>query len=132
MSEKDKFEGQKKKLENLCEEHNLTYSLKLDTYPVAMTLRPIQGMYEQLSMLEAAEDGEMRISQDAYKTFCGGNADYWVKSFGTFTMGTELERKFLNIFKKIDILEFQPYIVNSSVNFIHIKRTVIGNYGDFT
>ena len=103
MSEKDKFEGQKKKLENLCEEHNLTYSLKLDTYPVAMTLRPIQGMYEQLSMLEAAEDGEMRISQDAYKTFCGGNADYWVKSFGTFTMGTELERKFLNIFKKIDI-----------------------------
>ena len=103
MSEKDKFEAQKQKLENLCNEHKLTYNLNLETYPVVMTLRPLAGMYEQLSMLESAEDGEMRISPDAYKSFYGGNADYWVKNFGTFTMGTELERKFLNIFKKIDI-----------------------------
>ena len=121
MSEKDKFEGQKQKLENLCEEHKLTYCLKLDTYPVAMTLRPIQGMYEQLTMLEAAEDGEMRISQDAYKTFYGGNADYWVKSFGTFTMGTELERKFLNIFKKID-LYWKHYFFRECIETGAVRR----------
>lgn len=65
MSEKDKFESQKKKLDGLCEEHNLSYRLELNKYPMTLTLRPLQGMFEQLSMLDSAENGADRISQDA-------------------------------------------------------------------
>ena len=90
MSEKDKFEAQKQKLENLCNEHKLTYNLNLETYPVVMTLRPLAGMYEQLSMLESAEDGEMRISPDAYKSFYGGEGDYWGKKLCTLSMRAEV------------------------------------------
>ena len=102
MSEKDKFDGQRKKLENLCEENKLTYSLQLETYPVTMTLRPLQGMYEQISMLESAEEGEARISQDAYLSFYSKDGDYGTKTFGTFTISEALQNKFKNIFKKLD------------------------------
>lgn len=103
MSEKDKFDGQRQKLENLCEENKLTYSLRLETYPVTLTLRPLQGMYEQLSMLESAEAGEDRISQDAFLTFYSKDGDYGTKTFGTFTISEALQNKFKNIFKKIDV-----------------------------
>lgn len=102
MSEKDKFDGQRQKLENLCEENKLTYSLQLETYPVTMTLRPLQGMYEQISMLESAEEGEARISQDAYLSFYSKDGDYGTKTFGTFTISEALQNKFKNIFKKLD------------------------------
>lgn len=103
MSEKDKFEAQKKKLDNLCEEHKLTYSLTMESYPVTMTLRPLQGMFEQLSMLESAEAKEERISQDAFLTFYSKDGDYGTKTFGTFTISEALQNKFKNIFKKIDL-----------------------------
>lgn len=103
MNVNDKLIAQKQKLENLCEEHNLTYGLDLYKNPARLTLRPLQGMYEQISMLENAEDGKPRISQDAYKTFYAQDAEYGVVSDGHFDMDTDLERKFLNIFKKIDI-----------------------------
>lgn len=120
MSEKEKFDGQKQKLENLCDEHNLTYSLRLDTYPVSMTLRPVQGMFDQLSMLEAAEDGE-HISMDAYMTFYSAEGDYTVKSFGTFTMTEALSRKFMNIFKKIDVF-WKHFYFRETVETHAIKR----------
>lgn len=103
MREKDKFDGQRQKLENLCEENKLTYSLQLETYPVTLTLRPLQGMFEQLSMLESAEAGEDRISQDAFLTFYSKDGDYGTKTFGTFTISEALQNKFKNIFKKIDV-----------------------------
>ena len=120
MSEKEKFDGQKQKLENLCDEHNLTYGLKLDTYPVSMTLRPVQGMYDQISMLEAAEDEE-HISMDAYMTFYSAEGDYTVKSFGTFTMTEALSRKFMNIFKKIDVF-WKHFYFRETVETHAIKR----------
>ena len=120
MSEKEKFDGQKQKLENLCDEHNLTFSLKLDNYPVSMTLRPVQGMYDQISMLETAEDGE-HISMDAYMTFYSSEGDYTVKSFGTFTMTEALSRKFMNIFKKIDVF-WKHFYFRETVETHAIKR----------
>lgn len=102
MSEKDKFDAQKTKLENLCEEHKLSYSLKLDNYPVTLTLRPMQGMFEQISILEASDGNEERISQDAFLTFYSRDGDYGTKTFGTFTISETLQNKFKNIFKKLD------------------------------
>lgn len=121
MSERDKFEAQKQKLDNLCDEHKLTASLQLETYPVKMTLRPLQGMYEQISMLESAEAGEDRISQDAYMTFYSRDGDYGTKTFGTFTMSETLQNKFKNIFKKLDVL-WKHYFFRECIETEAIRR----------
>lgn len=121
MSERDKFEAQKQKLDNLCDEHKLTASLQLETYPVKMTIRPLQGMYEQISMLESAEAGEDRISQDAYMTFYSKEGDYGTKSFGTFTMSDSLRGKFMNIFKKLDVF-WKHYFFRECIETEAIRR----------
>lgn len=121
MSERDKFEAQKQKLDNLCDEHKLTASLQLETYPVKMTLRPLQGMYEQISMLESAESGEDRISQDAYMTFYSKEGDYGTKSFGTFTMSDDLRSKFMRIFKKLDVF-WKHYFFRECIETGAIRR----------
>lgn len=54
MSEISMYEAQKKKMEGLCEEHNLTYRFHKDRYPIIFIIRPIQGMDAQLSMLETS------------------------------------------------------------------------------
>lgn len=107
MSEKDKFEAQKKKLDGLCEEHNLSYRLDLNKYPMTLTLRPLQGMFEQLSMLDNGENGADRISQDAYLMFWQRDGEYGTKTFGTFTINEALMAKFRNIFKKLEFFYCQ-------------------------
>ena len=109
MSEIDKYKGQKEKLANLCDEHGLSYRLRHDSYPITLSISPLQGMYEQLSMLENAEDGKGRISQDACKTIYLRDGEYSVQNVGTFTMPETLERKFLNIFKKLCAFWMQYY-----------------------
>ena len=57
MSEISKYEEQKKKMDGLCEEHDLVYSFRKEEYPITLTLRTVQGTGVQLSMLEET-DGE--------------------------------------------------------------------------
>lgn len=101
MSEISKYEDQKKKLEGLCDEHHLTYRFKKEVYPITLSLRPVQGMYEQLSLLENAEDGKGRISPDAVMTFEKKDGDILIQTFGAFAMSEGLQSKFKNLFKKL-------------------------------
>lgn len=101
MSEIDKYKAQKQKLDNLCDEHSLTASFKHENYPISLSLRPLQGMYEQISMLEQAEDGDGRISQDACLTFYKKDGEIYKQTTGVFTLPDVLENKFKNIFKKM-------------------------------
>lgn len=101
MSEVSKYEAQKKKLDGLCEEHDLTYRLRKDSYPIMLTIRPTQGVGEQLSLLQKAE-GEDYISPDASMTwiFMDGELTSRV-SGGTFTISKVLRSKIENIFLKM-------------------------------
>ena len=40
MSELTKYEAYKKKLEGICDENDLQYRLRMDTYPMSMTISP--------------------------------------------------------------------------------------------
>lgn len=101
MTEQAKYEIQKKKLEELCEKHSFSYKFDHDSYPITLAIRPLQGMFEQLSLLEAAENGEGRISQDAVYTFVKRDGDVQTRVYGIFTMSENLRDKFKGIFKKI-------------------------------
>ena len=100
MSESSKYEAQKKKLEDLCAEHDLTYRFRHDSYPITLRISPLQGMEKQLSMLEEADTDEF-ISPDASMEIYRKDAELMVKINGTFTMPEALRNKFKNIYTKL-------------------------------
>ena len=100
MSEIDKYEAQKKKLDNLCEEYDLVCSLKHDRYPITLTIKPLTGAGEQLSMLEAAEEKDY-ISPDASMVIYNKDGELAMKINGTFTISEALRNKFKNIYIKV-------------------------------
>lgn len=100
MSEISKYEAQKKKLDGLCEEHDLTYRFRHDVYPITLTIRPIQGVEEQLSMLEAADEKDYN-SPDSYMTIYRKDGELAMKINGKFTISEALRSKFKNIYTKM-------------------------------
>ena len=108
MSEIDKYEAQKKKLDNLCEEHDLVCSLKHDRYPITLTIKPLSGAGEQLSMLEAAEEKDY-ISPDASMVIYNKDGELAMKINGTFTISEALRNKFKNIYVKVSTYWLQYF-----------------------
>ena len=47
MSEISMYEAQKKKLQGLCDEHDLIYRFVKDRYPITLTIKPMQGIDAQ-------------------------------------------------------------------------------------
>ena len=101
MSEISMYEAQKKKMEGLCEEHDLTYRFQKDTYPPTFTISPIQGMDAQLSMLENVEESGY-ISPEAKMTwiFKDGSLETKVTG-GTFTITKTLRTKIESVLMKM-------------------------------
>lgn len=108
MSEIDKYEAQMKKLDGLCEEHDLSYRFNHNQYPITLTIRPLTGMDEQLSMLEQAESRDY-ISADASMVIYRKDGDLATKINGTFTIGEALRSKFKNIYVKLADFWLQYY-----------------------
>lgn len=101
MSEVSKYEAQKKKMDGLCEEHDLTYRFRKEAYPITLTVSPIQGVGVQMSMLEET-DGENYISPGASLTLIFADGELTSKvSGGTFTISKTLRTKIENIFLKM-------------------------------
>ena len=100
MSEKYKFEAQKKKLQGICDENNLVFRFRGDQYPATLTIRPTGGMGAQLSMLETADETGY-ISPDAYIRFSydGGDLEYDMAE--KFAISDVLLSKIKNIFRKM-------------------------------
>ena len=121
MSEIDKYKDQKQKLENLCNEHNLTFRLNHDTYPITLRLSPLQGIYAQMSMLEDAEDGAGRISPDAVLILSKRDGEIIKQITGIFTIPEVLEGKFRNIFKKLCDF-WEQYFFRSIMETNAVKR----------
>ena len=93
MSEISLYEAQVKKMQGLCDEHDLVYRFKKDSYPITFTIKPAQDMESQMSMLENVEEVGYR-SPDASMTwiFEDGNLTTKVQG-GTFTIGKTLRTK---------------------------------------
>ncbi|WP_409969586.1 DNA translocase FtsK [Bengtsoniella intestinalis] len=90
MIEKNKYEEQYKKLVNLCEEHDLTFRLRKDSYPVTLTILPLTDMEHQMCMLETVEANGY-ISPDA-------SIKLWVED-------SELKWSFSESFAITDVLQ---------------------------
>ncbi len=108
MSEISMYEAQKKKMQGLCDEHNLVYRFIKDKYPITFTIQPIQGVEAQMTMLENVEEVGY-TSPDASMTwiFEDGLLSTKVQG-GTFSISKTLRTKMENILLKM-ISYWQQY-----------------------
>lgn len=101
MSEISLYEAQVKKMQGLCEEHDLVYRFRKDQYPITFTITPAQGMDAQMSMLENVEEVGYR-SPDASMTWIFEDGTLTTKvQGGTFTIGKTLRTKIEAILVKM-------------------------------
>lgn len=114
MNEISSYEAQVKKMQGLCEEHNLVYRFRKDRYPMTFTIKPSHSMDAQMSMLENVEDVGYR-SPDASMTwiFDDGALDTKVRG-GTFTISKTLRTKIENILIKM-ITFWQQYFFRTVI-----------------
>lgn len=108
MSEISMYEAQKKKLQGLCDEHDLVYRFIKDRYPITLTIKPVQGVEAQMSMLEDVEEVGYR-SPDASMTWIFEDGVLETKvTGGTFTISKTLRGKIENVLVKM-IAYWQQY-----------------------
>lgn len=100
MSEISKYDAQKKKLDALCEEHDLNFRLRHNQYPITLTITPLTGVENQIDMLADA-DSKNYISPDAAMVIYRKDGELAIKTTGTFTISEALRNKFKNIYVKL-------------------------------
>ena len=112
MSEISKYEGYKKKLQGICDENNLTFRFINNHYPITLTIRPVTGLGEQMSLLESAEDDY--ISPDACIVFSFVDGAVFYKTYGRFPISETLFNKIKNLFKNMHTCWLQ-YFFRSAI-----------------
>ena len=96
------YDAQVKKLQGLCDEHGLTYKLEKETYPIRLTISPVQKQYEQGEMFPDTKKDETVIDPKAKMILIFKDGTIITKvEDGTFTIGKALRTKIENVFVKI-------------------------------
>ena len=103
MTEINKYIALKEKLQGVCDENNLVFSIRNNSYPFRLIIRPASGMDTQLDMLEALEDGSDTgyISPDASLVFAYRDGEITYKISETWTISESLFNKLKNLCKKM-------------------------------
>ena len=103
MREVDKYGVLKEKLQGICDENGITYSIDNRKYPFRMTIKPLGGMDAQQTMLEGMEQatGTGYISPDASLVFVYQDGELSYKISETWTISATLFNKLKNLFMKL-------------------------------
>jgi len=109
MTERGKFEVYVKKLQGICDEHNLVYGFKKNAYPITLTIRATSDMSGQMSLL-ADDESNNHISRDAKLIFSykDGTLDICITD-GKFRVNDALFNKLKNLFIKMHYLWLQYF-----------------------
>ncbi len=98
MNEAAKFEIQKKKLQGICDEHDLIFSFNPKAYPVTLTIQPADGG-AQMSFDASDEDKAFNPDSAIVFSFEDGDLTYHISE--SFTLSDALFSKLKNIAKKM-------------------------------
>ena len=111
MKEIDKYGVLKEKLQGICDENNLSYSINNKGYPFLLTIKPLGGMDAQQAMIEGMDDpGETGyISPDASLVFAYRDGDLTYKIAETFTISDKLFNKIKGLFRKMHDMWMQYF-----------------------
>lgn len=111
MNERYKYEAYYKKVQSLCEENELVFRIRKDSYPISMTVRRMSGPGQQLMMLEMAEE-KGYTSPDATLVFYYKDGDLSWKTSETFNINEALFAKLKNLFKNLHSCWLQFFFRN--------------------
>lgn len=110
MREIDKYNVLKEKLQGICDENNLTFSIQNHKYPFFMTVKPCSGVDAQMTMLEGEDTGDTGyISPEAIIVFAYKDGDLTYKMSDTINISDTLFNKIKNLFKKLHSCWMQFY-----------------------
>ena len=103
MNEIGKYGVYKEKLQGICDENDLTFTIHNKRYPFFMTVKALSGMDTQMSMLEdAGDNGETGyISPEAVIVFAYKDGELAYKMSETINISDALFNKIKNLFKKM-------------------------------
>lgn len=116
------YDGQKKKLEGLCEEHDLVYTLEKDTYPIVLTVSMAKKQYEQGKLIDDGEKSEPTCDPNAKVVWIFRDGKLAMKvEGGTFTIDKALRAKIEGIFLKI-VNFWQQYFFRDALEKNMLKK----------
>ncbi len=110
MNESAKFEIQQKKLQGICEENELLFTLRVDRYPITLTIKS-NGTEAQTSFLDH-EDDEPYRSPNAELVFMFVDGALSYRYTETFSIDDALLGKLKNIFTKMYSFWLQYFFRN--------------------
>jgi hypothetical protein len=108
MTELAKYESYYKKLEGICNENGLVFSFKKDQYPIRLTIKPTDGVGEQLTLLEMADE-KAYMSPDAYLSFYIEDGELNWKTSRTFAISDTLFAKLRTLYKNMHLFWTQHF-----------------------
>lgn len=126
MNEIGKYGVYKEKLQNLCDEHDLIFTIQNQGYPFRLTVKPAGGLDNQQTMMEGMDTAKDTgyISPDASLVFVYRDGDLSYKISETWTISATLFNKLKNLFTKLremwfayffrDIHEHSPSLVSAA------------------
>ncbi len=98
MKEISKYEEYENKLQKLCEENDLSFSVERGTYPVRLTVRP-KNTVAQPVLFEMPE--QEKASKQAYIRFSFEDGELKYEFSQTFVISDALLAKIKGLFKKM-------------------------------
>ena len=103
MNEIGKYSVLKEKLQGICDENDLSFTIHNSKYPFFMTVKALSGMDAQMSMLEDVDSQSDTgyISPDAVIVFAYKDGDLTYKMSETINISDSLFNKIKNLFKKM-------------------------------
>lgn len=106
MSEIHKYEGYKKRLQGICDENDLIYRFKHDSYPITLTICPATVTAEQMQLFDTPEECR-HTSPDAAIVFAYEDGDLTYTTSETFVISDALFSKIKNLYKNMHALWLQ-------------------------
>lgn len=117
MNEISKYGVYKEKLQGICDENNLTFSIQNRKYPFFMTVKPCSGLDAQMTMMEGEDIGDTGyISPEAIIVFAYKDGELTYKMSKTINISDSLFNKIKNLFKKLYSCWVQYYFRDCTEN----------------
>ena len=125
------YDAQVKKLQGICDEHDLVFKLEKEQYPIRLTISQVQKQYEQGTLMPDMKKDEEKSDPDSKMVMVFKDGHICTRfEDGTFVITDVLQTKIKNIFLKIvaywQQFFFRNVIVNNALkkNFMPVMPDV--------
>lgn len=116
------FDAQVKKLQGLCDEHDLVFKLEKEEYPVRLTISQVKKQYEQGTLMPDMKKDEDKSDPDSKMVMVFKDGHICTRfEDGTFVITDVLQTKIKNIFVKI-VAYWQQFFFRNVIENKALKK----------